>query len=100
MTVAVIFINTRTAEDEAGYSAMAEEMEQLAARQPGYLGIDSVRDASGEGITVSHWTDDASARAWKRVAEHVEAQRLGRSTWYSQYRVIVAEVTREYAGPQ
>ncbi|MBK6762879.1 MAG: antibiotic biosynthesis monooxygenase [Micrococcales bacterium] len=100
MTVAVIFINTRTAEDEAGYALMAEAMEQLAADQPGYLGIDSVRDESGEGITVSYWADEDSARAWKRVAGHVEAQRLGRTRWYSQYRVIVAEVTREYAGPQ
>ncbi|MFN8182905.1 MAG: antibiotic biosynthesis monooxygenase [Candidatus Nanopelagicales bacterium] len=100
MTVAVIFISTRTAEDEAGYSRMAAAMEDLASRQPGYLGIDSVRDASGGGITVSYWTDDASARAWKRVAEHAEAQRIGQRTWYSQYRVIVAEVTREYAGPQ
>ena len=100
MTVAVIFISTRTAEDEAGYSRMAAAMEDLASRQPGYLGIDSVRDASGGGITVAYWTDDASARAWKRVAEHAEAQRIGQRTWYSQYRVIVAEVTREYAGPQ
>ena len=100
MTVAVIFISSRTAADEIGYSTMAAAMQELAARQPGYLGIDSVRDASGEGITVSYWTDESSARAWKQVAAHLEAQRIGRRTWYSQYRVIVAEVTREYSGPQ
>ncbi|MCU0298636.1 MAG: antibiotic biosynthesis monooxygenase [Candidatus Nanopelagicales bacterium] len=100
MTVAVIFISTRTAEDDPGYANAAARMENLAAAQPGFLGIDSVRDASGQGITVSYWSDDAAARAWKQVAEHLEAQRLGREVWYSQYRVIVAEVTREYRGPQ
>ena len=100
MTVAVIFINTRTAEDDAGYAEMALEMERLASRQPGYLGIDTVRDQAGEGITVSYWADEQSARAWKQVAEHADAQRLGRERWYSNYRVVVAEVTREYTWPQ
>ena len=99
MTVAVIFISTRTDSDEDGYQAMAAAMEELAARQPGYLGIDSVRDGA-QGITVSYWADDSSAKAWKRVAEHVEAQRRGQTRWYSHYRVIVAEVTREYSGTQ
>jgi len=53
-----------------------------------------VRD--GVGITVSYWRDEESARAWKRVAEHVEAQRRGRAQWYVAYRVRVAEVVREY----
>jgi heme-degrading monooxygenase HmoA len=100
VTVAVIFISTRTAEDESAYSQMELEMEALAAQQPGYLGIDSVRDAAGDGITVSYWTDERSARAWKQVAAHREAQRLGGERWYSSYRVIVADVIREYSGPQ
>lgn len=101
MTVAVIFTSTRTAADEAAYEAMAADMDRLAAAQDGYLGIDSVRDPrSGEGITVSYWRDEQCARAWKQVAEHLQAQRLGRERWYVQYHVVVAEVTREYAGPQ
>lgn len=95
MTVAVIFVSTRTTVDDDGYAAMAATMEELASRQPGYLGIDSVREQA-RGITVSYWADESSARAWKQVAEHVEAQRLGRQRWYSDYRVVVAEVLRDY----
>jgi heme-degrading monooxygenase HmoA len=40
--------------------------------------------------------DEASAAAWKQVAEHLVAQERGRSTWYADYRVRVATVTREY----
>ena len=95
-TVAVIFHSVRRA-DADGYAAMADAMEELAAQQPGFLSVRSARDAqTGEGITVSYWRDDASARAWKAVAEHLEAQRRGREEWYAEYDVIVAEVLRAY----
>ncbi|MDP9100653.1 MAG: antibiotic biosynthesis monooxygenase [Actinomycetota bacterium] len=92
---AVIFTSIRGG-DGVGYPAMSARMRELAAAQPGYLGIESARE--GVGITVSYWTDDAAARAWKGVAEHLVAQQLGRDRWYSDYRVRVATVTRDY-GP-
>ena len=92
--VAVIFTSLRTDHDEEGYEAMAARMEELGAEQPGYLGIESVRD--GLGITVSYWQTEADAQAWKQVAEHLGAQRLGREEWYRAYRVRVAVVQRDY----
>ena len=68
--VAVIFTNQRSGDDEPGYLAMAEAMEHQAAAQPGYLGIESARTAQGLGITVSYWTTDDAARAWKQIAEN------------------------------
>lgn len=93
---AVIFSSTRTDGDH-GYARMAARMEALAAEQPGYLGIEAARDGD-LGLTVSYWVDEDAARAWKQVAEHLVAQERGRSTWYADYRVRVATVTREY-GP-
>ena len=94
---AVIFTSTRT-EGDQGYAVMAARMEELAARQPGFLGIESVREGL-RGITVSYWQDDDAAAAWKQVSEHLAAQERGRSTWYADYRVEVATVTRAY-GPR
>ena len=91
--VAVIFTSVRTDGDN-GYAAMAEAMDALARRQPGFLGVESARDALG--ITVSYWADQDAARAWKNVAEHLVAQRRGREAWYRDYRVRVATVEREY----
>ncbi|HET6877846.1 MAG TPA: antibiotic biosynthesis monooxygenase [Jatrophihabitans sp.] len=95
---AVIFTSLRATAHEADeYAETAHRMEQLAAEQPGYLGIESCRDpVSGLGITVSYWASDAAARAWKRVAEHRQAQHRGRSEWYRRYRVRVARVERDY----
>lgn len=91
--VAVIFTSLRTDGDH-GYAETAEAMELLAAQQPGYLGIEAARE--GLGITVSYWRDEASARAWKQVTEHLAAQRRGREAWYRDYRVRIATVTRDY----
>lgn len=94
--IAVIFISMRTDADDVGYGEAADRMERLAAKRPGYLGIDSVRGGEGVGITVSYWTDEASARAWKANAEHEAIRDLGRERWYACYRLIIAKVERAY----
>jgi len=73
---------------------MAERMAELAAQQPGYLGMESARE--GLGITVSYWESLEAIRNWKQNAEHQEAQRRGHQQWYSSFRVRVAKVEREY----
>lgn len=95
---AVIFTSQRT-EGDRGYADMAGRMVELAAQQPGYLGMDSVREAGGRGITVSYWRDEAAIMAWKRDTEHQQAQRDGRQTWYEDYQVRVARVERAYGKP-
>lgn len=95
---AVIFTSLRTDEDEAEYARTSEAMEQLAAEQPGYLGLESAREQLG--ITVSYWRTADDARAWKRVAEHRTAQQRGREQWYRAYRIRVATVERDYPRPR
>lgn len=93
---AVIFTSRRrAAAPDDGYDEAATRMEALARQQPGFLGMESARD--GLGITVSYWRDLDSVHAWKRVAEHAEAQRRGRESWYERYEVRVARVERSYA---
>lgn len=97
--VVVIFTSLRTSGDH-GYDATAARMEEGAAEQPGYLGIESARGVDGLGITVSYWATAADATAWKHVAEHLDAQRRGRDQWYRAYAVRVCEVRRAYDGPE
>ena len=93
---AVIFSSQRTDGDH-GYSAMAERMVELASRQLGYLGAESVRDSSGFGITVSYWSEEAAIKAWKADIEHLAAKEQGRTTWYEQFHVRVSKVERAYS---
>lgn len=96
---AVIFTAQRTAVED-GYGAMADLMVELAALQPGYIGVESTRDTDGLGITVSYWADEASLLAWKEVAKHALAQKLGKERWYEHYTLRVAKVERHYDGPE
>ncbi len=90
---AVIFTSRRTEED-AGYNDMAMRMLELAQEQSGFLGVESARDELG--ITVSYWQDLAAIQAWKANVDHQEAQRQGKQLWYSDYRVRICLIEREY----
>lgn len=90
---AVIFTNQRTETDD-GYGVMADRMVELAAEQPGFLGVESVRD--GLGITVSYWESLEAIKHWKQNAEHQEAQRLGHEKWYASFKLRIAKVERDY----
>ncbi len=92
---AVIFTSIRTPVDQ-GYARTADHMVALAAQQPGYLGFETARDEN-LGISVSYWRDLDSIRAWKQVADHQMAQRLGREKWYQSYTIRIARVEREYS---
>jgi len=92
---AVLFTSRRREEPDDGYDAAAARMEELAAQQPGYLGIESAHDGDNR-ITISYWRDEAAIAAWKANAEHEVAQRDGQARWYSQYVIRVARVERAY----
>ena len=91
---AVIFTSVQTAELD-GYGETAERMLELAAGMPGFLGVESAREAVG--VTVSYWSDLDSIAAWKREAEHLAAQGNGRRRWYQSYVTRIARVERDYA---
>ena len=93
---AVIFTNQRHADDD-GYGATADRMVELAKQQAGFLGVESVRNADGLGITVSYWASEADIAAWKANVEHAEARRRGRETWYQAFDLRVARVERAYS---
>lgn len=91
---AVIFTTLRTEKGVDEYGAMAAAMVELAAVQPGFLGIESARE--GLGITVSYWENLDATAAWKRNAAHGVAQKRGREEWYSAFRLRICKVERDY----
>lgn len=98
---AVIFTSTAST-DDAGYAAAAARMNELAAQQPGYLGVESASergDASqpgGTSITVSYWESEEAIAGWKSETEHAEARDEGRARWYDGYELRVAKIERAY----
>ena len=90
---AVIFTSIRT-EGDNDYAAMADKMVSLAEKQPGFLGIESARNAVG--ITVSYWDSLQAIKNWKSHIEHTVVREKGRSEWYEQFKVRIGKVERDY----
>ena len=76
------------------YKEMAQELEKLAAFQPGYLGIESARNELG--ITISYWESLNAIKKWKENFLHKAAQQQGKDEFYSWYKVRIAQIEHEY----
>lgn len=90
---AVIFTNLQTREVK-GYSEMAQKMEELARRQPGFIDFEHAREELA--ITISYWKSLEAISNWKANLDHLDAQRQGKQKWYQWYKVRICKVEREY----
>ncbi len=90
----VVFTSMRGAGGDGGYADMAARMVELAAQQPGFLGVETAR--AQIGITVSYWADLDSIAAWKKNTEHLAAQQKGREIWYRKFQVRIGRVEKDY----
>ena len=93
---AVIFTSKQKVHSD-DYDATAKRMNELTAKQQGFLGIDSARNADGVGITVCYWDSMEAIKNWKANTEHLYAQQMGKKEWYESYSVRIAEVIKEYS---
>jgi heme-degrading monooxygenase HmoA len=92
---AVIFTSLKAETDE-GYESMSQQMIDLVATQPGFLGFESARNETG--ITVSYWQNIEAIHHWKQNAQHLLAQQYGKSKWYKAFKVRICKVERDYEG--
>jgi heme-degrading monooxygenase HmoA len=96
---AVIFTSIRGEGGEEEYAEAARRMIELASARPGFLGVESVRDERGVGVTVSYWASREAIEAWGRDASHREVQALGRAAWYKRFRLRICRVEEERLFP-
>lgn len=92
---AVIF-TSHLSTDTTDYSSVADKMEELAKQQPGFLGVESARDHSGLGITISYWESLEAIENWKQNALHKEAKKRGREQWYENFHLRICRVEKEF----
>lgn len=92
----IVTFTSKRSEGDNGYGDMDALMSAIAVQQPGYLGVESIRRADGFGLTNSFWRDEQSILQWKQQADHLMAQRKGRTDWYEFYNVRVGRIERAY----
>lgn len=93
--IVTIFRNRLSDRERATYDEMAPRMFGLAAQMPGFVDAKTFTADDGERVTIVTFDSWASHDAWRHHVEHVEAQRMGRSTFYDEYRLQVCELVRE-----
>lgn len=94
---AVIFFAQHTGNDPDEYEEMAENLFKMVEDQPGFLGYEDVAGENNTGMNVSYWKDEESIKAWKKLAYHLTAQKLGKEKWYQWFHIRVAKVERAYS---
>ena len=77
------------------YVPLATRMSELATKMPGYLSHKGFVADDGERVTIVEFESEEAHRAWARHAEHVEAKKKGRSTFYSEYKIQICKLERE-----
>jgi heme-degrading monooxygenase HmoA len=94
--IVTIFRSRLRPEHQAEYSQMAERMHHLAERMPGFVSIKTFSAPDGERVSIVEFESEAAHTAWREHPEHRIAQRLGRERFYSEFRIQVCRVERDY----
>jgi heme-degrading monooxygenase HmoA len=50
----------------------------------------------GRILSLSFWRDDAAVARWRALETHRAAQRAGRASVFVDYRLRIADVSRDY----
>ncbi len=94
--IAVIFeVQPR---DQASYLRIAGEIKGELEQVEGFLSVERFQSLTNPDklLSLSFFEDEAAVQKWRTLSVHREAQRAGRSGVFSDYRLRVAEVLRDY----
>jgi heme-degrading monooxygenase HmoA len=90
-----VFRSRLREEHPVDYLRTAERMEGLAAGMPGFLSFKTFAAGDGERVSIVEFASCETSAAWRNHPEHLEAQRLARERFYSEFRIQVCECVRE-----
>ncbi len=81
------------------YLEVASELRPELEKIVGFISIERFASLSEEGkvLSLSFWRDEESIREWRNLEPHRLAQKRGREGVFSDYRIRVADVCRDYA---
>ena len=96
--IAVIFEATPHPDRKDAYFDTAAELRPMLAQIDGFISIERFESLStpGKVLSLSYWRDVQAVRQWRNVPEHRRAQQAGRQSIFSDYRLRVVQVIRDY----
>ena len=97
--VVVIFESWPKSGNMETYLDMAAALTPLVQDFDGFISIERYQSVTEEGkmVALSFWRDEAAVTSWRNVAEHRRIQEGSRKNVFDNYRLRVANVTRDYS---
>jgi heme-degrading monooxygenase HmoA len=79
---------------EAELEPLGARMYELASAMPGFISYKDFGAEDGEYVTIVEFETLEHVNAWRDHPEHKTAQERGRSEFFQEYTIHVAEVIR------
>ncbi len=97
--IAVIFEFEPNAGKADDYMAIASQLRPIVEGIDGFISIERFESLSQPGkiLSLSFWRDEEAVKEWRNIAEHRQAQHDGRNGIFSDYRLRIASVIRNYS---
>jgi heme-degrading monooxygenase HmoA len=77
------------------YVTLSNRMFELAQTMPGFIAIKDFTAEDGERVAIVEFAHEDGQRAWRSHPEHIEAQKLARQKYYSEYHIQVCTLEHE-----
>ncbi|WMN62060.1 antibiotic biosynthesis monooxygenase (plasmid) [Pseudoalteromonas xiamenensis] len=96
--IAVIFEVTLKAEGKARYFDMAQALKGKLSQIEGFISVERFQNLADPDsfLSLSFWQNEAAISQWKAHVEHQVAQEKGKIELFSNYRIRVSNVIRDY----
>jgi len=97
--IAVLFEADALPEARERYLELAAELKPLLSDSPGFISIERFQSLSTPGkiLSLSWWENEEAVTGWKQNMMHLAAQKEGKQSIFSYYRIRVARVFRDYS---
>lgn len=96
--IAVIFEVLPSSEGREEYLATAAALREKLEQMEGFISVERFQSLTEPGkiLSLSFWRDEESVARWRALSVHRSAQAAGRGGVFSDYRLRVAQVLRDY----
>jgi heme-degrading monooxygenase HmoA len=96
--IAVIFEVWPSSGRKDDYLAIAASLRSELERIDGFISVERFQSLTDPGklLSLSFWRDEAAVTAWRNEVHHREGQAKGRGGVFSDYRLRIASVMRDY----
>ena len=98
MIVMIFEFEVRPEEYEA-YLSESTELRPHLAQIAGFISVERFAGQSTDGrfVAIGHFENEEAVAEWRNLQAHRRAQWLGRSRFFTSYRLVMAQALRDYS---